>query len=125
MKPEEFYFNLVQTKQAYQQAKKKVDDIILKKYEFIRSVYAEDLHKVDPAKAEFRIKKAKAEEEFVKNLIAYMEIFEEMAKMNALEANVLREEAKTWNDAYKASIDENLEFTKLMMEKNVKAVYNN
>jgi hypothetical protein len=123
IRPEEYLYHLPLAQQAYDQAKSRVESIIEKKYEYVRSVFSEDLTKIDTVKAEFRIKKAKAEEEFIRAIIAYMTAFDELAKLNALNADVWKAEAGVWHDAYISSIQENIEFSKVILKKNVEKVY--
>lgn len=112
-----------QIEEAYIQAKANITRILEQKYEFVRSVYQEDLTKMDPIKAEFRLKKAKSEEQFINTMIAYLECFECHENVLSLKTFAALREAKMWNAAYRASITENIEFTKLMIERNGKSNY--
>jgi hypothetical protein len=109
-------------KEAYKQAREKLDKLIEKKYEFIRSVFAEDLSKMDPKKAQSRILRANNEQDLILTLIAYLEIFDSMIEVYEAKAKYSQADAKIWNAAYQASISENLEFTKLMLLRNAKVL---
>ena len=116
MKQDQRYLFSKQIQEAYNQSKLKVESMLEKKYEFVRSVFAEDLAAGDE-KTKARFFRAKNEEQFILSMLHYLENFEEMEKLLRSEKESAIDAAEIWNKAYQASITENLEFTKLILSK--------